>query len=180
MLDCWAGDCLLDFRGRTNTHGFEITQKWRYSLALQAARPSRGLEDHVKWRSNLQLRRKNRALSTQLKTEISVGTSDGTDHFGLIRPEYSRPALKVVHFDWSGYLGRSDRNVPFHLAKLFFPVPLFCILLTRTITKYSWLGSGLCKRNVQLHWARGISEISNRNFCSMESAHSVPKIQLSC
>ena len=50
--------------------------------------------------------------------EISVGKSNGTDHFGLVRPEYSRPALKVVHFDRSGYLGRSDRNVPFHLTKL--------------------------------------------------------------
>ena len=40
---------------------------------------------------------------------ISVGTSNGTDHFGLVRPEYSGPALKVVHFNRSGYLGRSDR-----------------------------------------------------------------------
>ena len=30
------------------------------------------------------------AFSIKLKIpEISVGTSDGTDHFGLIRPEYS-------------------------------------------------------------------------------------------
>ena len=27
-----------------------------------------------------------------------------------------------------------------------------------------WLGSGLCNQNVLFHWARGISEISNRNF----------------
>ena len=32
-------------------------------------------------------------------------------------------------------VGRSDRNVPFHLTKLLSPVPLFCIPLTRTITK---------------------------------------------
>ena len=38
--------------------------------------------------------------------------------------------VKVVHFDRSSHFGRSDRNVPFHLT-----VPLFCILLTRTITK---------------------------------------------
>ena len=50
--------------------------------------------------------------------EISVGTSRGTDHFGLVRPEYSGPALKVVHFDLSGHFGRSDLNVPFHLTKL--------------------------------------------------------------
>ena len=48
-------------------------------------------------------------LSIQPKLlEISVGTSNGTDHFGLVRPEYSGPALKVVHFDRSGFFGRSD------------------------------------------------------------------------
>ena len=85
-----------------------------------------------------------RALSIQAKIlEISVGTSNGTDHFGLVRPEYSEPALKVVHFDRSGFFGRSDRNVPFHLTKLLSPVPLFCILLTRIITKrvVAWIGS---------------------------------------
>ena len=54
------------------------------------------------------------ALSIQPKIPvISVGTSNGTDHFGLVRPEYSGPALKVVLFDRSGHFGRSDRNVPF-------------------------------------------------------------------
>ena len=72
------------------------------------------------------------ALSIRPKIPgISVGTSNGTDHFGLIRPEYSGPA----YFNRSGYLGRSDRNVPFHLTKLLSPVPLFRILLTKTITK---------------------------------------------
>ena len=39
-------------------------------------------------------------------------------------------------------VGRSDRNVPFHLTKLLSPVPLFCILLTRAITKrgVAWVG----------------------------------------
>ena len=39
--------------------------------------------------------------------------------------------------------GRSDRNVPFHLTKLMCPVPLFCFLLTWTITKLAvaWVGS---------------------------------------
>ena len=49
------------------------------------------------------------ALSIQPKIPvISVGTSNGTDHFGLVRPEYSGPALKVVHFDRSGHFGRLD------------------------------------------------------------------------
>ena len=69
----------------------------------------------VKWR-------KYWALSIQPKIPvISVGTSNGTDHFGLVRPEYSGPALKVVHCDRSGHFGGSDRNVPFHLPKLFVP-----------------------------------------------------------
>ena len=89
-------------------------------------------------------RMKNGALSIQPKIPvISVGTSNGTDHFGLVRPEYSGPALKVVLFDRSGHFGRSDRNVPFHLTKLLSPVPLFCILVARTITKraVAWVGS---------------------------------------
>ena len=75
--------------------------------------------------------------------EISVGTSNRTDHLGLIRPEYLGAALKVVHFDRSGYLGWSDRNVSFHSTKLLSPVSLFRILLTRTITKraVAWVGS---------------------------------------
>ena len=75
--------------------------------------------------------------------EISVGTSNRIDHLGLIRPEYLGAALKVVHFDRSGYLGRSDRNVSFHSTKLLSPVTLFRILLTRTITKraVAWVGS---------------------------------------
>lgn len=34
--------------------------------------------------------------------EISVGTSNGMYQFGLVWPEYSGTALKVVHFDLSG------------------------------------------------------------------------------
>ena len=76
------------------------------------------------------------ALSIQPKIpEISVGTSNGTDHFGLVRRVYSGPSLKVVLFDRSGHFGRSDRNVPFHSTKMLSPEPLFCIQLTRTITK---------------------------------------------
>ena len=68
---------------------------------------------------------------------ISVGTSNGTNHFGLVVSEYSGPALKVVHCDRSGHFGRSDRNVPFHLPKLLSPVPLFSILLTRP-SSFQW------------------------------------------
>ena len=59
----------------------------------------------------------------------------------MVRPEYSRPALRAVHFDWAGYLGRSDQNVPFHLTKLLFPVPL--ILLYPTYNKNNQTRGGL-------------------------------------
>ena len=62
--------------------------------------------------------------------EIWVCTSNGTDHFSLVRPEYLGPALKVVHIDQSGHFSQLD-----HLTKLLSPVLLFCILLTRTMTK---------------------------------------------
>ena len=87
-----------------------------------------------------------------LFTQILVGTSNGTDHFGLFRPEYSGPAFKMVHFDRSGHFGRWDRN-----------------------PNARWLGSGLCNRNVPLYWAREISKISNLNFCGMESAQELAK-----
>ena len=63
------------------------------------------------------------ALSIQPKSpEISVGSSNGTDHFGLVRPEFSGPALKVVHCDRSGHFGQSDRNVPIvPSSALFYP-----------------------------------------------------------
>ena len=92
------------------------------------------------------------------------------NHFDLVRPEYSGPALKVVHFDWSGYLGRSDRNVPFPLTKLLFSVPLFCVRLTRIITKRAvdWVWSVQPECNVPLDiWN---CEISNRNLRWIESA----------
>ena len=67
----------------------------------------------------------------------------GTDHFGLVLPEYWGPALKVVHFHRCGCLVRSDQNVTFHLTKLLSTGQLCCILLTRTITKCAgvWVGS---------------------------------------
>ena len=62
-----------------------------------------------------------------------------------------------------------------HLTKVLSPVLLFSILLTRTMTKLAmaWVSlvrSGLCNWNLQFQWAHGISEISNRNFCWVESA----------
>ena len=38
--------------------------------------------------------------------------SNGTNHFGSVRPEYLGQPLKVVHFDQSTHFGRSDLKVP--------------------------------------------------------------------
>ena len=40
-------------------------------------------------------------INCNLFTQILVGTSIGTDHFGLFRPKYSGPAFEMVHFDRS-------------------------------------------------------------------------------
>ena len=41
---------------------------------------------------------------------------------GLVLPEYSKPALKLVHFVWLGYLGRSvGRKCPFPFDKIAAP-----------------------------------------------------------
>ena len=93
---------------------------------------------------------------------MSVGTSIGTDHFGLIRPEYSGPALKVLHFDRSGYLvGRPE--ITRSICQNCFPqYRCFGILLTRTITKsvVAWFGSVQPECTVSLG-IRRISEISS-------------------
>ena len=74
---------------------------------------------------------------------ICVREFYGTDQFGSVRPNDLGLPLNVFDFDQSGHFGWLDRNVPFHLTKLLSPVPLFCILLTRTITKsaVAWVGS---------------------------------------
>ena len=74
--------------------------------------------------------------STQISENISVDTSNGTDHFGLVRP--------VIHFERSGHFGL----LGFPLS----PVPLFCMLLKRTTTKrvVAWAGSVQPKCTVSL------------------------------
>ena len=77
-------------------------------------------------------------LSIQPKIpEILVGKSNGTDHFGLVRPEYSGPALKVVLPDWSGHFGRSE-NVPFHLTNC---CPQYRSFVSITKRAVAWVGS---------------------------------------
>ena len=64
----------------------------------------------------------------------------GTEHYFRFGPT----AILGTSFE-GGPLGpvRLSQNVPFHLTKLLSPVQLFCILLTRTITKCVgvWVGS---------------------------------------
>ena len=69
-----------------------------------------------------------RALSIQPKIpEISVGKSNGTDHFGLVRPEYSGPGAlsiqqkfrfeipEIFRVQWNGTF-RFHRPDPSHRA----------------------------------------------------------------
>ena len=124
----------------------EVFLREKFQPALSYRKFYKGFRDEARSRTP-------GALSIQPKIpEISVGTSNETDHFGLVRPEYSGPALKVVHFDRSGHFGRSDRNLRFRLTKLLSLVPLFCILLSRTITKraVAWVGSVLRECTVPL------------------------------
>ena len=104
-----------------------------------------------------------RALSIQFKIpDISVGTSNGTDHFGLVPPEFSGPALKVVHFDRS-----VGPNCPFPFDKTV--VPSIALLYPAfKINNQTRGGLGrICE----------ISEISNRNFYWIERAHSLVAVR---
>ena len=58
-------------------------------------------------------------LYVNQEMEIWVCTSNGTDHFSLVCPEYSGPALKVVHIDQSGHFSQLD-----HLTK--YCCPQYC------------------------------------------------------
>ena len=83
-------------------------------------------------------------LSVQPKIpEISVGTSNGIDHFGLVRPEFegawsSLTGLVIL-------VGRNEMSLSIwpNCSPQISSVPHFCILLTRTITKRAvvWVGS---------------------------------------
>ena len=50
-LDCRAAGRGFDSRGRTNTQGLKITEKWRYFLCPAGGWTFAGSDDHVKWRS---------------------------------------------------------------------------------------------------------------------------------
>ena len=89
-------------------------------------------------------------------------------HFGLVWPEYSWPAFKVDYFDRSGHFGWSDQNVP-RAPSDKIVVPSTALLYpTHKNINMLWLGLGLCNRSAPFHWACGINEISNRNFCWRE------------
>ena len=75
-----------------------------------------------------------RVLSIQPKIPyISVGTSNGMDHFCL---HWSSLTGLVILVSWT-------EMSHFHFTKLLSPEPLFCILFTRTVSKHAvaWIGS---------------------------------------
>ena len=87
-------------------------------------------------------------------------------HALIVSPWLCEPFTNTDRI-WSRW---SARNVPFHLTKLFSPGPLICILLTCMITKLAVALVWSLQLECTFHWACGFSEISNRNFCWMESA----------
>ena len=104
-----------------------------------------------------------------LWNNLAVTSSD--DHFEVERETVGTfhlvqnsgnlgPPLKVVHFDRPSHFGQKKWNVPFHLTKLLSSVLLFCILLTRTITKHAvaWV------RSVQSEYTVPLGTWNFRNF----------------
>ena len=77
------------------------------------------------------------AFHSAQNTGIFDQKSNGTNQCGSVRAKYLRPPLKVVCINRSCHFCRLDcRNVPVHLTKLLFPLPLICmILFASTITK---------------------------------------------
>ena len=89
-------------------------------------------------------------------------------HLPEFRGSTTEQNIRSPDFNQSSYLGRSDQNDLFHLKKLLSRVPLFCILLTRTITKrgVAWV------RSVQLECTAplGTWNFPNQNFYCIDSA----------
>ena len=122
------------------------------------------------WTTSCTQNEAERARETLIWLESVTEKVTGNAQPGACVDVLPRCSLKVVLFHRSGHFGRLDRNVPFHLTKLLSPVLLPCMLVTRTITKcaVAWVGSVQPECTDPLgSW---ISEISNWNFCWMESA----------
>ena len=100
------------------------------------------------------------ALSIRPKIPvISVGTSktsNGTDDLSLFPPEYSEPALKVLVIS----VGRTEMSL----------AQLFCILLTKTITKraVAWVES------VQPEWTVSLGTWKFPHFSRFANAATRP------
>ena len=92
------------------------------------------------------------AASIQPKIlEISVGTSNGTDHFGLARPEYSGPSCGPLLAVW--------------LVGPKCPFPFDKSVVPRTALLYP-----ACKNNNQTH--SGLGEV-----CATEMYHSIGYVE---
>ena len=120
--------CWLFCQGTRSKASFESQNKtpWVARRYTSNSIPEDPKSDHLPWEAVHAPRPPGRSAQNSGNFGLK---SNGTDYFDSVRPEYLGPPFKVVHFDRSVYLGRSDRNVPFHLTKLLSPVPLFSILL---------------------------------------------------
>ena len=116
----------------------------------------------------------SQALSIQFNNLISIRNQMERISFGSVWPECLGPPVNrwPVTGDWSSHFGRSDRNVPFHFTKLLSPVPLFCILLKRTITERAVAGV----RSVQPECTVPLGTQNFRNYRNLCWIESTPRL----
>ena len=102
---------------RMATHGHpRVVKQWQLKSQKRQTKSGNCFCIRVRVQRERQRKRKNRRQASEAQREkergrawareISAGTSNGTNHFGLVRPECSGPALKVVLFDRYGHFGR--------------------------------------------------------------------------
>ena len=93
--------------------------------------------------------------------------SNGTDHFGLVQPKYSGPALQVGHSDRSGHFGRSvGPKCPFPLDKIVVPSPALLYPAYKNNNKTCGGLGRVCATGMY----RSIAKFPK---CWMESAHGI-------
>ena len=123
-------------------------------------------------------------LEFPIPSMVGVWIFSGTTHFN---PKFWKFWLVdqmdgPFRFGLTGIFMTSSEGCPLWLVWSFWsvrpkcPSPFDKIVVPSTALLYPayknnnmlWLGLGLCNQNVLFHWACGINEISNWNFCWME------------
>ena len=96
--------------------------------------------------------------------------SNGMDHFGSVRVEYLGPPSEGGPQRWPALTGPL---CPYPFDKIVAPSAALP-QITKPAMAWVWYVQPDCTF-VPFHWARGISEVLDRNFSWKEGAHSVYK-----